>query len=821
MTASIARPLAVAAAVALLLTQGTAAADAGKCQQAIVKESAKLIQTKAKALQKCEDGRVKGKLPASTDCVAEPKTALVIQKAGDKLAGALGKKCGGADKTCGTGGDDDPLGSIGWGSTPACPDFGSAGCTDAIADCGDVAACLSCASGAAAIAAVGVDYDDLVPAAFGTKSTLNKCQRAVGKEATKFLQARSKALQKCWDARLKGKHANPCPDPGDGKARAAIDKAEAKKVAGICKACGGADKRCGSGDDFLPAEIGFGASCADVTVPGAPSSCGAPVSTLEEMIACVDCVTSFAGECANRLAIPAFAAYPDGCNAGASSGSLCDDLGLPEVPFATGATGMQRGDLAAGFTVGLVGGGTFDLLAQWTGCETHVFIPDTLVTSELDATSLWAHDLDALIATSPRNVHYFFVSRKNDDGAAATSTAAMRQRIDDLLATLPAADASHWQAHLHVVAGRAATLGNWLAPVLAGHGASGFAIDRRQRVRDVGLLADVTRFSSALQNAGHWPWKRNLAYAAHEARWFNGEAARAAQLAPNPTVVPLWQGVSVNDAVDVDAMLPSAAEMAAFDTLEVEVALACPDPAAPELSSCGEWDYIATLSVTTPAGAREVARFLTAYGRETRWVVDATHVLPLFAAGGSHHFRWQLSQAQPTVTAVALRFASRGKGRRPTAATFLWNGGTFDAAYNTGRSPVVVPIPASAKRVELVAIITGHGNGTNQCAEFCDHQHEFTVDSAMHVASFPAAGAQDGCIAEASDGMIPNQGGTWWFGRGGWCPGQQVEPWVVDVTAAVTPGASATVTYRGLFNGVTPPNGSGSIVLASWLVVWE
>jgi hypothetical protein len=69
--------------------------------------------------------------------------------------------------------------------------------------------------------------------------------------------------------------------------------------------------------------------------------------------------------------------------------------------------------------------------------------------------------------------------------------------------------------------------------------------------------------------------------------------------------------------------------------------------------------------------------------------------------------------------------------------------------------------------------------------------------------------------------MVPNQGGTWWFGRGGWCPGQQVDPWVVDVTADVTPGETVTLSYEGKLNGNTPPDNAGKIRMNSWLVIYE
>ncbi len=78
-----------------------------------------------------------------------------------------------------------------------------------------------------------------------------------------------------------------------------------------------------------------------------------------------------------------------------------------------------------------------------------------------------------------------------------------------------------------------------------------------------------------------------------------------------------------------------------------------------------------------------------------------------------------------------------------------------------------------------------------------------------------------------ASGVIPNQFGTWPLGRGGWCPGLDVKPWVADVTDAVTIGGTNTVTYQGLFEGQTyvpkpgDPNSGGfgaNINMASWVV---
>ena len=57
---------------------------------------------------------------------------------------------------------------------------------------------------------------------------------------------------------------------------------------------------------------------------------------------------------------------------------------------------------------------------------------------------------------------------------------------------------------------------------------------------------------------------------------------------------------------------------------------------------------------------------------------------------------------------------------------------------------------------------------------------------------------------------MPNQYGTWWYGRGGWCPGKQVPVDLHDVTALVTPGQEARIAYR------VERNGSDYQATSSW-----
>jgi len=341
----------------------------------------------------------------------------------------------------------------------------------------------------------------------------------------------------------------------------------------------------------------------------------------------------------------------------------CDGLSLRTIPFSDDVPGTARGDLAGDFTVPLADGTTWNFRDNYPGCESYVFLPDSIPIAASAPDSIWTADLDALLAASPQNVHYFFFSTMGNDAAAGTSTQAMVAYITTVLKTLTPTVADHWQQHLHVVAGREATLQSWLKTSIEKWGYLGFAIDRRQKLRGVGELADVSRPDPA--NSG-WPFKNNLAYAANEAIYMNAEADQLLNLAAeHATIVPIFTGQVLSEFAETDVELP--ADLSGFDTLEVEVTQRCPDPNMLEFNSCGAWDYIAGLTLIDPpaggadAGAQhELARFITSYHRETHWVEDVSPMLAQQApagVGGMRHFRLDFAPSwnvQPTATELSL-----------------------------------------------------------------------------------------------------------------------------------------------------------------------
>jgi hypothetical protein len=228
-----------------------------------------------------------------------------------------------------------------------------------------------------------------------------------------------------------------------------------------------------------------------------------------------------------------------------------------------------------------------------------------------------------------------------------------------------------------------------------------------------------------------------------------------------------------------------------------------------------------------PCGT-EVARWITTYGREGRWVTDMSPFLGLLKAGNTQQLRF--AWGNPYTFDAKLRLSSHGTPEEVIGAQRLWSGGGFNAAYNDNHPPIVFEAPEGTTRVELVAFITGHGWGAEvaNCAEFCNHTHHFGLNGSEWVKTHEIADDPLGCMDQVGIGVVPNQYGSWPFGRAGWCPGLDVPAWTVDITDAVEDGEN-TLTYEALFNGGVyqpQPSNSGQgfgaqIDMVSYLVFYK
>ena len=599
--------------------------------------------------------------------------------------------------------------------------------------------------------------------------------------------------------------------------------------------------------------------------------------------------------------------------------SYCDLLELTDRPFQEAEPVVGRGNLAADFTVKTLDG-DWTLSENWTGCDMFVFIPDEDESSGAFGVTLWERDLDTLLKDMPDNVHILFFSQSDKPKPAVT---ALRDEVDVVIKSLGKNKEAHWlEDRVHYIQEHPRDWGNWAGDHFQMTG-YGYLIDRLQQIRDNGSLADPARYDSGVGWYGP-----NVAKSANEAIYSNFVSDRDDALSAQEgvTVVRAWDDQFSGDFPYVDVTLPSAADMADIDKLELDLTMRCDGER--EFGTCGAWDYLVYLyecavplvdvnpdadttcqphvagvvevlevlgechedavangtpctdvgdcpadtavAVTcegyvAPVAAvteivadtlpcdctepdattsaqdyvcnsdgtgyndcscscdTEIGRWITTYHREGRWVHDASAMLPYLKEGGTQNFRFSTSQGYH----LTLDFRLQSTGAAPTdELVYLYSGGGFGAGYNDTREPLLIDIPADATQVDLVSVISGHGYGQDQanCAEFCNHTHHFFVNGDEYIFDNPWANIDNGCEQQVAEGTIPNQFGTWFFGRGGWCPGKEVAPRTFDITASVTPGQTATIVYEGRLDGaeyvpVAANNGGfgASIRMNSWL----
>jgi hypothetical protein len=211
----------------------------------------------------------------------------------------------------------------------------------------------------------------------------------------------------------------------------------------------------------------------------------------------------------------------------------------------------------------------------------------------------------------------------------------------------------------------------------------------------------------------------------------------------------------------------------------------------------------------------ELGRWITTYHREGRWVHEVTGLQPLLTPGTTERLRF-VTGSSYTVD-LDLRFFDAGRDTVAQEITHLFGNcnlaGDCNATYEGG---VAVPIPADAGKVTLATVITGHGmSDPGNCAEFCDMDHVFSVDGAdVLTVNFDVRGTDYRCMDEVDQGTVPNQYGTWWYSRHGWCPGREVPVQLHDITEHVTPGGEAQLDYRVLYQGADYTGAS------SWADIW-
>lgn len=491
----------------------------------------------------------------------------------------------------------------------------------------------------------------------------------------------------------------------------------------------------------------------------------------------------------------------------------CTAMNQPSIPFVDAKSSAKLYDTAADITLHTTTG-DWNLKENWSGCDVYLFIPDNPYQNSDVPYGTWSKRMDNgdLIEAMPVNTHVFFLASAADEADRLAALDALKGTIDIRLGSMDDETRLWRERHIHYVTDRSTDADGWLGQTLTSPN-WGAGIDRTQRIRYLGSMGDPTRYDAAIG----W-FDSNISMVANEAVYYNYEADRQAELdADNATEVPVWTGEVIAGSATMDITLPDAATMATFDTLKLDMQLLCVGDY--EVGECPAWDYLDYLYLCDEDDPevcnQELGRYITTYHREGRWITDVSPLLALLKNGGTRRLRWESSNQYETT--LTLRFSDSGATEKPSEAQVIYQGGWVSSTYND-REPLQIDVPADVSRVAIGVVMTGHGNPG--CMEFCGTEHNFTVNGHDNRFSYAITNSWQGCMDQITDGTVPNQFGTWWYGRNGWCPGKQVDMQVVDVTSQILFGQTNTLTYE-FTNLEGSLESGGNIVLNTWLIYYR
>ena len=469
----------------------------------------------------------------------------------------------------------------------------------------------------------------------------------------------------------------------------------------------------------------------------------------------------------------------------------------------------------------------WNFASNWTGGESYIFIH--LQTSVSLSSTLWGSTTKTeLLENSPLNVHYFFVSSRT---TSVSDVENMKTQFDEIISNLTPLEQAHWNSHLHFIPERSLDMNNWLADAL--NGKKTLAIDSFQKIRETGYLGNPASFSGTY-----------IHYLAHEAEYFKYELGVFSDSGDAYDEITVFDRTHYTggwaSSISQTISLPSNEDLSQYEKMEVELLRGCPDSDMNYSDAgCDDYDRIAHMYICEEDGTEcmEIARWITPFDRQPHSLTDITPFISSLRPGGNKIIKFQESGWPNSLLTLKLRlYDLENNSANPQEIIPIWNGTIqFNPDYSNNRPPTAFVVPPNATKVEFVTYITGHGWGSAgcfNCAEFCNSKHMFEINGGVFEfeRAHPNASDNDYCmqLSTIAEGVIPNQYGTWGYGRAGWCPGQDVVPYITDITDSISLGDENIIDYSACrvsgASCVTPPTCGGDgycpeIAMSSYIII--
>ncbi len=221
----------------------------------------------------------------------------------------------------------------------------------------------------------------------------------------------------------------------------------------------------------------------------------------------------------------------------------------------------------------------------------------------------------------------------------------------------------------------------------------------------------------------------------------------------------------------------------------------------------------------------ELARVITPYGGYygLNWTntvhFDITDLAPIlqdsveiraFYGGWSDGFSLTLD----------FHFIEGTPPRTPARIRNIYSSGPGGFPYGNANNPIenylvpkTFPVDAGETNAMLRIIPTGHGAGTQNCAEFCLKNYRVKVDGVQ-------AFQQQIWRSDCGLNHLMHQAGTWLYDRANWCPGEKGTVREHDISGLITPGNAVTLDMDldAYTNSVTSQN--PNYIMAAQLITY-
>jgi len=196
------------------------------------------------------------------------------------------------------------------------------------------------------------------------------------------------------------------------------------------------------------------------------------------------------------------------------------------------------------------------------------------------------------------------------------------------------------------------------------------------------------------------------------------------------------------------------------------------------------WDRAGTIYIDVPGMEEiELLKFITGYGGHSILEKDVTYLAPLLTGEITINAFVDTWVQNGWIFDFSLSFIETDSIQPATwNYGIMFNSGMTRAQIDEGKPVYPINIPPNPERVMLTYYVSGHCTDGRGADEFESKDNVIAIDD-LEIHRYKPWRSDCENFAKQNAG-----GGTYWYSRSGWCPGDKVYPVVLDVSDKMNGG---------------------------------